>query len=86
MRGSVTNHHFLQPVEICDSLPYVVSSPILLKLHDYLGRSREIDICNIYNWLEIFLQIRKKSCNIITVGENTPLVKLQGGNNASEAT
>ncbi len=65
---------------------YVASSPILLKLQDYLGRSQEIDICNIYNWLEIFLQIRKKSCNIITVGENTPLVKLQGGNNASEAT
>lgn len=69
-----------------DFASYVASSPILLKLHDYLGRSQEIDICNIYNWLEIFLQIRKKSCNIITVGENTPLVKLQGGNNASEAT
>ncbi len=65
---------------------YVASAPIRLKLFGLLRKVRESHIFNIYKWLWNYLQNCKKSCNIITVGENTPLVKLQGGNNASEAT
>jgi len=60
MQGVCLEGGKIESQKMFDFASYVASSPILLKLHDYLGRSQEIRICNIYNWLEIFLQFRKK--------------------------